>query len=109
MLLYIAGGGAACAVGVLISLFNFGVSKKILQTDPDRYAFSTAIRQLLNIGWLFICFLIGEKTGLPTAALLVGAVLGVTLPSFFFIPHLLRVNREAGAKTSEREEGNADG
>ena len=89
-------GLAAFAVGAGIGLINYLISKKILVTMPDRFAISAVFRQVLNVGYLVICYVVGEKTELNLLALLIGAVLGITLTTFYFTYLLLRVNQTSG-------------
>lgn len=100
---------AALVGGALIGLLNYHISKGILKKRPEQYALGTVVRQLLNIGWLLACYAVGESTSLSTVALLVGAALGITLPSLYFTPRLLRLNRGDEAEDQTRKDGKTDG
>lgn len=109
MIQHLICGAVAFAAGALISLIDYGISKSILTKDPNKYAVGAVVRQILNVGLLLICFLIGENSGLSVIALLVGAVLGITLPSLLFTPLLLKINREKSANTDKGKEEVIDG
>ena len=93
MPIHAAGAVIAFFIGMSISLVNYLLSKKILITHPDQYAITTVMRQFLNVAYLVVCFFIAEHTAVNLAALLIGAVLGLTLSSFYFTWKLLKINK----------------
>lgn len=105
---HIAWGAAAFAVGTLVCLLNYFISRGVMLKNPSNYALCTVIRQILSVGLLIACYVIGQKTELNTVALLVGAALGVTLPSFYFTHKLLELNKNI-KENKDRKDGESDG
>lgn len=105
----IASGVGAFAVGTLLSFVNYRISRAILEKSAQNYAVGTVIKQIVSVLWLLACFFIGENTEISTIALLIGAALGVTLPSLLFTPKLLKMNQKSEGKNTEGKDGGADG
>ena len=75
--------------GVLIAFVNYTVSKHILIKAPDKYSFTVVIHQMLQIAFLAaVYFIASGMTGLNIVYPLVGSVLGMTAPMFFFTKKL---------------------
>lgn len=93
------GGGAVATV-------NFLFSRAVLLKKPAVYASFTVVRQLLQIGYLVLLWFLAPKTPWQVTPLLVGGVLGVTGPMFFFTARLSRLAaaRPAEAREEEKEE-----
>lgn len=105
----IIGAVITAVVGLLIAFINYTLSKRVLIKSPERYSLITVARQLLQIGFLVVVYFVGEKTQLadPTY-LLVGAVIGMTVPMLFFTKKLLDINNTAAKNKTEKED-EADG
>ncbi len=89
-------------VGFLIAFVNYLFSKSVLKKAPEKYALITVVRQVLQIGFLIIVYLVGTKTQLADVVyLLVGAVLGMTVPMFYFTKKLLSFNETFNKKEKE--------
>lgn len=103
------GGAAAAIIGLLIAFINYFISKKVLIKAPEKYSLITVARQVLQIGFLALAYFVGTKiqTVDPTYVL-VGAVLGMTLPMVYFTKKLLTVN-ELTAKDKKEKEAETDG
>ncbi|MBR5246574.1 MAG: hypothetical protein IKV25_04295 [Clostridia bacterium] len=102
----IIGALVTAVIGMLIAFVNFSFSKKVLEKAPDKYALITVARQVLQIGFLAIVYFVGIKIQVAdTMYLLVGAVLGMTLPMFYFTKKLLTIN-EAFVKTKKEDDAN---
>lgn len=103
----IIGAVAAAAAGVLIAFANYLFSKKILMKAPEKYSLISVVRQVVQIGFLALVYFIGAKTEIADPLyLLVGAVLGVTVPMLFFTKKLLSVNDSLSRKTEKKEDDN---
>lgn len=99
----------AAAIGLLISFLNYLISKKVLIAAPGKYSAVTVIRQLLQIGYLALVYFTGTRLqSVDATYLLVGAVLGMTLPMIFFTKKLIAVN-EQSIKEKNKKEAEADG
>jgi len=97
---------AAFVPGVVIAAVNFAVSRKILIGKPEVYASTTVIRQVCSVAYLVAAYFVGNNWFSENLlSILLGAALGVTLPSFYFTAKLLRINSEQTKprNTDERE------
>ena len=105
----IIGAIVAAIAGVVIALINYIFSKKVLINAPEKYSLITVVRQILQVGFLVVVYFTGTKTQLADPVyLLVGAVLGMTVPMIYFTKKLLLIN-EAEAKAKNKKEDEADG
>lgn len=105
----IIGAFVAAAAGLLVAFANYLFSKKILIKAPQKYSLTTMVRQILQIGFLVVVYFVGTKTEFADSTyLLVGAVLGMTLPMLFFTKKLLAVN-ELTVKDKNEKEAETDG
>lgn len=92
------------ASGLLVAFVNYLFSKKVLIKAPQKYSLITVARQILQVGFLAIVYLIGTKTELADPVyLLVGAVIGMTVPMIFFTKKLLLVNDSVSTSKIEKE------
>lgn len=78
--------------GALISLLNYNLSKYLLKHKPGLYTIFSVVRQLLNIGYLIILYFVAPIISIDSLPLLVGGVLGVTLPTIFFTFKLVKLS-----------------
>lgn len=93
------------ASGLVIAFLNYLFSKKVLVKAPEKYSLVTVARQVVQVGFLALVYLIGSKTQLADITyLLVGAVLGMTVPMFFFTKKLLFINNSAISGKKEKED-----
>ena len=105
----IIGAIVAAIAGVVIALINYIFSKKVLINAPEKYSLITVVRQILQVGFLVVVYFTGTKTQLADPVyLLIGAVLGMTVPMIYFTKKLLLIN-EAEAKAKNKKEDEADG
>ena len=93
------------AVGLLVAFISYVISKKALEKNPQKYAMTTVLRQVLQVGFIVAVYFIGRKTDYDITYLLVGGVLGLTVPMFFFTKKLLNYN-EAINKEKRKEPEN---
>ena len=99
--------GAACAflAGAAIAWAGYALSRRTLEKRPGLYAAVQAVKQLVQIGFLVLLFLLGDRTGWDRIWLTVGGALGVTLPMVFFTARLVKLNDSL----HEKKEGPKDG
>ena len=103
----IIGAVAAAFSGLVIAFVNYLISKKVLIKAPEKYSLVTVVRQILQVGFLALVYLIGTKTQLADPVyLLVGAVLGMTVPMLFFTKKLLNINGTTVISKKEKEVDN---
>ena len=109
MNLNIIGAVVTAVLGFLIAFVNYTFSKAVLRKASEKYALITVARQVLQIGFLIIVYFVGTKTQVADVTyLLVGAVLGMSLPMFYFTKKLLSFN-EAFNKKEKGKEDNVNG
>ncbi len=102
----IIGALVTAVIGFLIAFINYSFSKKALEKTPEKYALITVVRQILQIGFLAIVYFVGIKIQVADVMyLLVGAVLGMTVPMFYFTKKLLTFN-ESLVKTKKEDDAN---
>ena len=100
----ITGAAVAAAVGFFIAFLNYIISKKVLMKAPDKYSVTLIARQILQVGYLVAVYFVGSETQIAALIyLLVGAVIGMTVPMFFFTKKLLVLNDAMKAKKKEDE------
>ncbi len=104
----ITGAVVAALTGVIIAFLNYQISKYVLIKMPEKYSFTTIIRQLVQVSFLVAVYFIAEKLNLNQIYLLIGAVLGTTIPMLFFTKKLLSFNG-AVTKKEIRKEDDKDG
>ena len=98
-------GAVICALaGFLVAYINYALSRKILETHPEKFALATVARQVVQVGYLIAVYFIGSKLSVSLVFLLVGAVIGMTVPMFFFTKKLLTVNESFGRKNKNGAE-----
>lgn len=105
----IAGAAAAFIVGALICFGNFKLSEYFIKKQPDKFKYVSFIRQIIQIGYILILFFVAPKTPWDRTYILIGAVLGITLPMFPFTYKLLKTNTSQETKTEKKEEESKDG
>lgn len=99
----IIGAVIAAIIGLLVAFINYVISKKVLIKAPEKFSLITVVRQILQIGFLAVAYFIGTKIqSVDPVYLMVGAVLGMTLPMIYFTKKLLAVN-ESRVKEKEEE------
>ncbi len=91
------------ALGIVIAYLNFVLSKAILTKQPEKYAFSTIIRQITQILYIVAVYFVSKVAPWDTWYMLIGAVLGVTIPMIFFTNKLLQLNKSMNTKDDKKE------
>ncbi len=86
------GAFLAFCIGVAIASVNYGISKRVLKKAPSKYFLTQMIKQVLQIGFLLLLFLLGDRTPWDPVWLLVGGCVGITLPMLLFTPRLVKFN-----------------
>ena len=90
------GGAAAFVFGAVLALVNYLISRAVMRRKPSMFSSTAVIRQLINIGGLAALYVIAPHTPFETLPLVIGGVLGETLPMLFFTFLLLREGKSAG-------------
>ena len=98
---------AAFVPGAAIAGVNYIIARRTLTNRPQLFASVTMLRQVFSIVYLVAAYFV-SRMWIPDCMLsiLIGAALGVTLPSFFFTSKLLRINASMNSAQDkdEREE-----
>ncbi len=98
-------GAVICTLaGFFIAYVNYVISRKILSAYPEKLALSTVARQVVQVGYLASVYFIGSGTQVNLTYLLVGAVLGMTVPMLFFTKKLVELNESLARKPKNGEE-----
>ena len=104
MISNIIGAVVVAVVGVGVAFVNSLISKTVLTKIPDKYSATTVLRQIVQIAFLVIVYFISKKTNYDPMYLLVGAVLGITVPMFIFTKKLLTLNETLRSKEKRKEQ-----
>ena len=94
-------------IGFAVAFLNYIISKKVLIKAADKYAFTTVVRQVIQVLYLVaVYFFFADKATVMYA--LIGAAVGMTLPMFYFTKKLVGFNDKTGNKDNAKE-ANEDG
>lgn len=104
----ILGAVITFTVGVGVSALNYLISKYFLQKSPDKFAMTSVIKQIINVAFLVAVYMLSDRLPWSFTYLIVGAVLGITLPMLLFTRKLLKLNGEKRS-TSDGKEGEKNG
>lgn len=91
------------ALGIVIAYLSFLISKAILTKKPEKFAFSTVLRQIVQIFYLVAVYFISKYAPWDSWYMLIGAVLGVTMPMFYFTHKLLQINQNVNTQSKKKE------
>ncbi|MDD6011506.1 MAG: hypothetical protein PUC33_01540 [Oscillospiraceae bacterium] len=100
----IIGAVLAFAAGILVAAASYLVSRNVLIKKADKLSVVSVVRQVLQICYLAAVLVLSKVFQLNAVYTLVGAVLGMTLPMFFFTKMLLKVNEGISVKESGKED-----
>lgn len=88
----ILGAALAFLAGAALAAAGYGLSRRTLKKAPSRYAAVQAAKQLLQIAFLVLVYVLGGYTPWDRIWLLAGGCLGLTLPMIWFTYKLVRLN-----------------
>ena len=88
----IVGAIITFALGTGVAGLNFLLSKAILTKCPSKYALSTILRQIIQILYIVAVYFITPHTPWDLWYMILGAVLGVTIPMIYFTHKLIKIN-----------------
>lgn len=88
----ILGAALSFLGGVGIAALNAALTKAVLKKKPSALASFFTVRQILNIGYLAAVYFLAKVLPWDLFPLLIGAALGITLPSFFFTAQIAKLN-----------------
>lgn len=88
------GAAAAFAVGLLISALNYLISKYVLKHHADKFSIVGALRQVIQVAFIVALYFISDYMPFNKWYILIGGVLGITIPMFYFTFKLIKTNKE---------------
>lgn len=99
------GGLLAFAVGAALAYGNFRLTKNMLlkKTGASGVGAVSILRQVINVGYLVLVYFLAPKLPCSMIALLVGAVLGLTIPMFLFTFRLTKLTKPGSADGEKTE------
>ena len=100
----IFGATLAFGIGVLITAMNYKIAKRVLQKQPSKYAASQILKQLVQVIFLILLFVLGPYTPWDRIWLVAGGVIGITLPMFWFTYSLVKFNDSLQGKEDSVDE-----
>jgi len=91
-------------LGFGIAAANYVLSRHILLKHPAQYPMTMVARQIIQVVYIVLVFILGSFSPWDRIWMLVGAVLGITLPMFWFTFKLVKLN-----DSIRRKEETSDG
>jgi len=101
----IVGGLLAFAAGLCVSCINYGLNLTVLKKKPQALASMSVVRQTLSIACLVAAYLLSKVLPWEPAPLLVGAALGLTIPSVLLSLRLAKRSDELSAREEPSGKG----
>ncbi|MBE6884019.1 MAG: hypothetical protein E7487_05390 [Ruminococcaceae bacterium] len=100
------GGGLALLFGAGLSVGNYFLTKKLInrQKNTSPLAVISFLRQTFNIAYLVAIYFLSKVLPWPMEAMLIGAALGITIPSFLLSAKLSRSLASPPSKTTGSDE-----
>ena len=94
----VLGAAAAFVCGGAVAYGNYALTKRMLLKKQGAKSLSgvSALRQVINVAYLVLVSLLAKKLPLSMAWLLIGAVLGLTIPMFLFTARLAKLDLSSG-------------
>lgn len=100
----ILGAAIAFLLGVGVAAGNYSISRHVLKTKPDKYSLTMVVRQFVQVAFIVLVYVLGQYTPWDRLWLLVGGVLGMTLPMIWFTSRLVKLN-DSGKGKEENPDG----
>ncbi len=102
MIDYLA-AAVACGIGFAICYLNYCISKRYLAKNTDKFYVSFIFRQAINVALLVAVYFIAPLLGINQSYALIGAALGITLPSAKFTRDLLEFQKTLRPANEEED------
>lgn len=96
------GAIGAFIIGLVLSFLNYKISEYFLKSRQNMFSYVSVIRQAVQVAYVLILFFAAKYTPWDRTYLLIGGVLGITLPMFFFTYRLLKTN--SSMKTEQEDQ-----
>ena len=88
----VVGGLLTFVGGCLVAYVNYLINRYALRKRPQLLGTLSFVRQLLNVAYFVAVFLLGKALPWDQVPLLVGAAVGLTVPSVLLALHLAKLN-----------------
>ena len=106
---WLVGGVLAALGGVLISYLSYLLSRQVLKKNSGLFTAVSVPRQIIQIGYLALCYFVQPMTPWGLMELLVGAAIGLTVAMFYFTKLLLKQMNEASQEETKESGGDDNG
>lgn len=100
----IVGAAITFLLGAGVATGNYFISRHVLKTNPDKYSLTMVVRQFVQVAFIVLVYMLGDYTPWDRLWLLVGGVLGMTLPMIWYTSRLVKLNDSV-----KRKEEKSDG
>ena len=97
----ILGGVLAFLGGAAVSMLNYWINVRTLKTNPSALASMSFLRQFLNIAYFVAVFLLAKVLPWDYMPLLLGAAIGLTVPSFLLSLRLMKINDSLSSRKDD--------
>ena len=104
----VVGGALAFLGGVAVSWLNYRINLRTLKKKPSALASVSVVRQLLSIGYLVLVFALAGVLPWDHMPLLLGAAVGLTIPSILLAMRLAQINDSLSQSKNNSAEKGAD-
>lgn len=94
----IIGTAAALAAGAALSAGNCFLTLRVWKKDPGKLPSLFALRQFLNIVFLVAVWFVTPLTPCDRTWVLIGAAIGLTLPTLILTPRIMRTPHDPACK-----------
>ena len=99
----IVGGLLAFLAGCAVSSLNYWISLRTLKRKPSALASMSSVRQILSVICIAVVYLLAKRLPWGTTAPLVGAAVGLTVPSVLLSFKLAKINDSLPADAAEAD------
>ena len=93
------------AAGTLVAYLNYLMAKRAIRRSASAFTAVPVYRMILSVGLLAAVYFIAPRTGWSRTWMLVGAAVGLTIPSLPFSWLLMRAARDGEKKDEQKPEG----
>ena len=104
----VVGGLLAFLFGAAVSLLNYRINLRTLKKNPANIANMSVVRQILSVACLVAVFLLAKVLPWDHIPLLLGAAIGLTVPSILLSFRLAKLNDAASAQAETSTEKGED-
>ena len=104
----IAAGVIALLGGGAVAWLNYRINLRTLKKNPSAIASMSTARQFISVAYLILVYVVAGALGVDRMAPLLGAALGLTIPSILLAVRLAKINDSLHKKGGETAPGKGD-